>query len=242
MLKLDNNKIQDKEIVLSYLCPDITPDNIHNFYDNWTEVRFLIPKEIKMTKSFSQRNFFQVPTGDSNKKVTIGFAETLYKASAGPIKFSSLPELGDIGYYCVFASRDETKEVDEQADSIRAYQKIDRADKFQFKYDPELNMFIRDLGSDQNEPDTIRTLEFCGSAFKDKAHVSTFDEDKSVKSVMSGDGNLSNKGTFYGIQEAKIRNLSKFILKKEEENSKVQISPEVREFLAEYVIIIIIEQ
>eukprot|EP01022_Parablepharisma_sp_SALTPOND_P016972 TRINITY_DN2614_c0_g1_i1.p1 TRINITY_DN2614_c0_g1~~TRINITY_DN2614_c0_g1_i1.p1 ORF type:complete len:545 (+),score=35.32 TRINITY_DN2614_c0_g1_i1:2189-3823(+) len=229
LLKLDNYLIRDQEISISLLCPDITLKTLHYFYNKWVEVQCSIPR----TRSRASDQLLQQQTLD--KDFLIGSTKVMYRVQAGQIKFTSLPEFGIIGYYCMFATKEEPKEIEDQPESVTSLAKIDRAENFQFRFDPALNVFVRELRSDVETPAEVNrgSLIELSEGWEEKPLNSpTENERTSILETAS-----LRKGTFYGVQDSRIRYLVQLV--QNMGNTPSRHIGELKSFLHEYVSVIL---
>ncbi len=244
MLRLDSERIRDQEVLITQYCPAITPENIHIFYNKWTEVEYW-PSRRKSSTNLSSREQILLPP--DKDRVLLDTTRTILKVQAGSIKFHVSSEVAKIiGYYCIFASMEDNtganstaKELEDQGENTVTLVKINKAEKFQFRFDPNTNLFVRELADDA--PSLIQYIPSpkpLPSEATPRAQTPRGELERSNKSEKSFDTMSFRKGTFYGLQDARVKYLSRFVKNMGGDNASATgmgYIPELKEFLQEYV-------
>ncbi len=239
MLGLTNSWIKDGDLSLTALCPEITPKTIGKFIRGWTQVQYFFPKRKqdpsaiivdetpRHSSDASPMNDHTLrPSGSPSHALFTG--RSALKFSAGTI---NLPANNLIGYYGVFCSVKEAPEVDDQPGSVRI-DRSNRAGDFQFRFDHNANLFVRELAGD-TEGTLQRKLTLRSACRAIASQPSMYQDNEGQSKEMSPRSDASSKkGSFYWIQEVKIRTLSRFLSGANSERKELD---EVREFVEDYV-------
>jgi len=235
ILNLDNSRIREYEIKIYELCPEIKSSHFSNYVNQWNFFNILIAKnktdeqEITNDEICSPKKIFP------SKTFLSGADKTAFKVFIGEIRMPNADhtEFELLGFYCIFKHLEESHENEDQnLEIVNGFQKFNRATEFQFRYDPNTNIFIRELAEYK---ELGLRFPLSGILSEDENEKSpSIASDQNLQSVKSNDSFSFKRTSFYGIQDARIRFLEKFIKNTGENNPKKEYAY-LREFIKLYV-------
>ena len=247
MLGITNSWIKEGELNLTAVCPAITAKTLRKYMNKaWSEVDYVYPRrkvdanelimeEPRESENVSLSPYSPIsdhtlrPSGSPSHAMMQG--RTRLKFTAGTITM-----LGDelLGYYGIFSACEEQPESGDQSGTGKL-DKANKASDFQFRFDQNQHIFVRELNAD-SEGALQRKMSLrsaCRAIARQPSMYQDNDAPPSSRGWSNGGSESSSrKGSFYWIQEAKIRLLSRFINGMQNTHKEVE---DAREFVENYI-------